>query len=85
MAWRWRDVPVLLLSAVQALGSGQLSVTPWAAARQASLSTTISQSLLKLMSIELVMLSIESVMASYPLWSLSPPALNLSQNQGLFQ
>ena len=31
------------------------SVTPWTAARQASLSCTISQSLLKLMSIELVM------------------------------
>ena len=31
------------------------SVTPWTAARQASLSFTISQSLLKLMSIELVM------------------------------
>jgi len=33
------------------------SVTPWTAARQASLSITNSQSLLKLMSIELVMLS----------------------------
>ena len=31
------------------------SVTPWTAARQASLSTTNSQSLLRLMSIELVM------------------------------
>ena len=33
----------------------QLFVTPWAAARQASLSSAISCSLLKLMSIELVM------------------------------
>ena len=33
----------------------QLFVTPWTAARQASLSFTISQSLLKLMSIESVM------------------------------
>ena len=33
------------------------SSTPWTAARQASLSITNSQSLLKLMSIELVMLS----------------------------
>ena len=33
------------------------SVIPWTAAHQASLSFTISQSLLKLMSIELVMLS----------------------------
>ena len=33
----------------------QLFATPWTVARQASLSSTISQSLLKLMSIELVM------------------------------
>ena len=35
----------------------QLSVTPWNAVCQASLSFTISQNLLKLMSIELVVLS----------------------------
>ena len=35
----------------------QLFLTPWTAAHQASLSITISRSLLKLMSIELVMLS----------------------------
>ena len=57
----------------------------WTAACQASLSITISQNLLKLMSIESVVLSIESMMSSHPLWSPSPPALNLSQNQGLFQ
>ena len=34
-----------------------LSVTPWTAARQASLSSTVSRSLLKFMSIESVMLS----------------------------
>ena len=43
-------------------------------AHQASLSITNSRSLLKLT-------SIESVMPSSP----SPPAFNLSQNQGLFQ
>ena len=37
---------------VQSLSHVQLSVTPWTAARQASLSFTISQSLLKFMSIE---------------------------------
>ena len=37
------------------LGHVQLFVTPWTAAHQASLSFPISQSLLKLMSIELVM------------------------------
>ena len=42
-------------SSVQSLSSVQLFVTPWIAARQASLSITISQSSLKLMSIKLVM------------------------------
>ena len=42
---------------VQFLGCARLFVTPWTAAHQASLSFTISQSLLKLMSIESVMLS----------------------------
>ena len=45
-----------MLSSVQFSHSGASdSVTPWTAARQASLSITSSQSLLKLMSIELVM------------------------------
>jgi len=42
------------LSSVQSLSCVQLFATPWTAARQASLSITNSQSLLKLMSIELV-------------------------------
>ena len=41
--------------AVQSLSHVQLFVTPWTVARQASLPFTISQSLLKLMSIESVM------------------------------
>ena len=41
--------------AVQSLSRVQSFATPWTAARQASLSFTISQSLLKLMSIESVM------------------------------
>ena len=40
---------------VQSLSRVWLFVTPWAAARQTSLSFTISQNLLKLMSIESVM------------------------------
>ena len=43
------------LIVVQLLNHVQLFMTPWTAARQASLSITISQSLLKLVSIELVM------------------------------
>ena len=41
----------------QSLSHVQLFATPWTAACQASLSFTISQSLIKLMSIELVMSS----------------------------
>ena len=47
----WSSVVV----AVQLLSCVRLFATPWTALRQASLSFTISQSLLKLMSIELVM------------------------------
>ena len=43
------------ISSVQLLGCVWLYATPWTAARQASLSITNSQNLLKLMSIELVM------------------------------
>jgi len=56
-----------------------LTVTPWTAACQASLSN--SQSLLKFV-------SIMSVMPSnylHPLSSPSPPAFNLFQHQDLFQ
>ena len=42
---------------VQSLSHVQLLVTPWTAAHQASLSFTISQTLLKLMSIQSVMLA----------------------------
>ena len=45
----------LLFSSVQSLSCVRLFVTPWTAARQASLSITNSRSSLKLMSIELVM------------------------------
>ena len=43
------------ISSVQSLGRVQLFATQWTAARQASLSTANSRSLLKLMSIESVM------------------------------
>ena len=43
------------ISSVQSLNRVQLFVTTWTAARQASLSITYSQSLLKLMSLETVM------------------------------
>ena len=60
------DVSVQLLSCVR------LFVTPWIAAHQASLSITISRSLLKLMSIELVMPSSHLILCR-PL--LLPPSI----------
>ena len=50
-----REPGAAVRAAVQSLSRVRLFATPWTAARQASLSSTISQSLLKLMSIELVM------------------------------
>ena len=46
---------LFVFSSVQSLSHVQLFVTPWTAAHQASLSITNTRSLLKLMSIELVM------------------------------
>ena len=66
------------VSSVQSLSRVQLFATPWIAAHQASLSITNSQNLPKLISIKLVM-------PSHPLLSLSTPAPNPSQHQGLFQ
>ena len=50
-----RSVFHISVSSVQLLSHVQLFATPWTAARQASLSITKTQSLLKLMSIESVM------------------------------
>ena len=44
----WTEPEIIILRSVQSLSRVQLFVTPWAAARQASLSITNSQSLLKL-------------------------------------
>ena len=67
-------------SIVQLPSHVRLSETPWTAARQASLSFTISLSLFKLMSIESVM-----PINHNPLLSPSPLALSLPQHQSLFQ
>ena len=66
-------------SSVQSLSCVRLFATPSTAARQASLSFTISLSLLKLMSSESVMPSNHLILCH-----LLFPALNLSQHQGLF-
>ena len=62
----------VVVVAVQLLSHVWVFVTPWTIALQVPLSFTISQSLLRFM-------------PSHPLSSPSPPALSLSQHQGLFQ
>ena len=52
--WEWSPHD-MMVAVVQSLSRVQLFVTPWTAAHQVPLSFTISQSLLKLMSIESVM------------------------------
>ena len=62
----------LTFSSVQSLSCVQLFATPWTTARQASLSITNSRSLLKLISMESVMLS-NHVILGRPL--LLPPSI----------
>ena len=59
--------PPSVMSSVQSFSHVWLFVTPWTAARQASLSITNSWSLLKLMSIESVM----AIQPSYPVFCFS--------------
>ena len=68
----------LQFSSVQLLSHVWLFMTPRTAARQASLSITNSWSLLKLMSVELVMPSNHLILCH-------PLLFNLSQHQSLFQ
>ena len=85
-------------NSVQSLSCVWFFVTPWTAAHQASLSIAYSQSLLKLMPIELVMPSshlilcrplvfLPSIFPSIRVFSKPPclPAFNLSQHQSLFK
>ena len=75
------DINISALEIVQSLRCVQLFATPWATACQPPLSFTISWSLLKFMSIELVTLSNHFILCPPS----SPFAFNLSQHQGLFQ
>ena len=69
-------------SSVQSLSHVRYVVTPWTAARQASLSITNSRSLLKLMSIELVMPSSHLILCR-PLLLLPPipPSIRVFSNE----
>ena len=70
----------LPFSSVQSLSRVRLFATPWIAARQASLSITISRNSLKH-----IRQAGDAIQLSHPLSSPCPPAPNPSQHQGLFQ
>ena len=78
------SVVVQLLSSVQLLSCVWLFVTPWTAARQASLSITNSQSSLKFMSIESVMPSNHLILC-HPLLLLSSifPSIKVFSNESV--
>ena len=85
LAWEipWTEEPGgIQSSSVQSLSRVWLFVTPWTAACQASLSITNSQSLLKLMSIELVMPSNHLILC-HPLLLLSSifPSIRVFSNE----
>ena len=69
------------ISSVQSLSRVRLFVTPWATARQASLSITNSRSLLKLMSIELVMPSNHLILCHPLLLPSSFPSTRVFSNE----
>ena len=71
-------------SSVQSLSLVQLFVTPWTAAHQASLSITNSQSLLKLMLIELVMPSNHLIFCCpVLLWPSIFPSIRVFSNESM--
>ena len=82
---RGRPVSENQFSSVQSLSRVQLFVTPWTAAHQASLSIANSQSLLKLMPIELVMPSNHLILCC-PLLLLPSilPSISVFSNESIF-
>ena len=76
------DAMILVFSSVQSLSRVRLFMTPWIAARQASLSITNSQSSLRLTSIESVMPSSHLILCR-PLLLLPsiPPSIRVFSNE----
>ena len=72
------------LVVVQSLSCVQLFVTTWTAARQASLSSTISWCLLKLMSIELVMPPSHLILCCLLLLPSICPSIRVFSNEAVF-
>ena len=81
--WHWAPWHVLVqFSSVQSLSRVQLFVIPWITARQASLSITNSQSLLKLMSIQSVMPSSHLILCRpFLLLPPIPPSIRVFSNE----
>ena len=71
---------IIQFSSVQSLSRVRLFVTPWTTAHQSSLSITNSES-----TQTHVHRVSDAIQPSHPLSFPSPPALNLSQHQGLFK
>ena len=80
MAFHNLDLILLNGSVVHSLSPVQLFVTPWTATLQASLSFTISRSLLKLISIELVMLCNHLILCRPLLISSLFPSIRIFSN-----
>ena len=81
-AWLFPSQMTAFSVAVQSLSHAGLFATPWIAALQASLSSTVSLSLLKFMSIELVMVS-NNLIFCYPLLLLPSifPSIRVFSNE----
>ena len=78
----WHLSSFAQFSSVQLLNHVQLFATPWTAVRQVPLSFTISRSLVKLMSIELVMLSNHLILCHLLLLLLSIfPSIRVFSNE----
>ena len=82
----WTLAYSFLISSVQSLSHVRLFATPWIAARQTSLSITISRSSLRLMSIESVMPSSHLILC-HPLLFLPPipPSIRVFSNESILR
>ena len=75
----------LFISSVQLLSCVQLFATPWTAAHQASMSITSSWSLLRLMSIELVMPSNHLILCQPLLLPSILPSIRVFSNESVLR
>ena len=76
--------PSVQFSSVQSLSRVSLFATPWIAARQASLSITVSQSSLRLTSIESVMPPSHLILCRPLLLPPIPPSIKVFSNESIF-